>query len=173
MPNSCFNWFGRIPSPVTRLTLVSNFPSGDDPQSLDEDGSKPFETDHLNRRQPFERVFLYQAIPDHPRSSQLPSQIISKIIPTPNSAPISTAQSARSLGVPSYSQAAVSHAVRHASRDTRGLPSAEEVVAAIHGNLSGARRQKGRDFGEVWETYMHYNIYIYIYIYNTPSHTHA
>lgn len=45
----------------------------------------------------------------------------------------------RSLGVPSYSQAAVSHAVRHASRDTRGLPSAEEVVAAIHGNLSGAR----------------------------------
>lgn len=45
----------------------------------------------------------------------------------------------RSLAVPSYSQAAVSNAVRQAGRDTRGLPSAEDVVAAIHGNLSGAR----------------------------------
>eukprot|EP00435_Cladocopium_sp_Y103_P041200 s1446_g11.t1 len=45
----------------------------------------------------------------------------------------------RSLGVPSYSQAAVSNVVRQAGRDTRGLPSAEDVVAAIHGLLTGAR----------------------------------
>ena len=48
---------------------------------------------------------------------------------------------ARSLGLPSFSQAAVSGAVRSAtgSREARGLPSAEEVVATIHGPLNGAR----------------------------------
>ena len=48
---------------------------------------------------------------------------------------------ARSLGLPSFSQAAVSGAVRMAtgSREARGLPSAEEVVATIHGPLNGAR----------------------------------
>jgi len=47
----------------------------------------------------------------------------------------------RSLGLPSFSQAAVSGAVRSAtgSREARGLPSAEEVVATIHGPLNGAR----------------------------------
>jgi hypothetical protein len=87
---------------------------------------KPAET-IWNRLKPFETtsscLFPDPLIPNHP------------IDPLLNTV-------ARSLAVPSYSQAAVSNAVRQAGRDTRGLPSAEDVVAAIHGNLSGARRKK-------------------------------